>query len=164
MASIDEHPYCTATVIRDDEVDPPNETIAIQVSFDEVRAYLIEVYDWFIDELSERRGEDPAWEAERRRLGGFGVQLRNRWGSEVEVGVGRKVWFLHRHEPKPSRTLSDNPEVNGYLVFYLDGWHWTELDRTQLASREACLSTLRDWLEENRFPDRRDSMIGNRQA
>ena len=156
-----ESDYCTATVIRG--FDPPNQTIDTLVSFDEVRSHLAGVYDWFIDELVKLRADDPKWEEERARLGGFGVQLRNRWGGIIEVGVGRKVWFLHRHEPVPSRTLSDYPEMDGNLVFYLDGWHWTELDRTQLASREACLFALREWLDENRFPERPSRMPDDRQ-
>ena len=38
-------------------------------------------------------------------------------------------------------------------VFYLDGWHHTELESDSLVSREACLRASRDWLETDRFPE-----------
>ena len=54
------------------------------------------------------------------------MQLRNRWGGEVEVGIGRDVWFLMRHHPEPARCYSDRPTVDGALAFWLGGWHHTE--------------------------------------
>jgi hypothetical protein len=147
---VDELAYCTAKVMIN-ELDEKIDTLA---SFNDVLSYLGAVHDWFIEQVVDRWGNSHEWGEESPRLGGFGVQLQNRWGGVVEVGVGDKVWFLHRHKPKPSRTFSDHPEEVGYFVFYLDGWHWTELDRTQLASHDACLSALRDWLDDNCFPDR----------
>jgi hypothetical protein len=86
-------------------------------------------------------------------VGGFGVELRNRWGGVVEVGVGRDVWFLFCHHPGPGRYYTDQPPLEGRLVFWLCGWHHTELGRDMLVSRPACLEALRRWLETGDFPE-----------
>jgi hypothetical protein len=88
-------------------------------------------------------------------LGGFGVEVTNRWGSVVEVGPGRDVWFLFRHEPPPSRCHSDRPPIQGTRVFYPDGGRHTELGAHMLVSREECLRALREWLDTGAFPDKR---------
>jgi hypothetical protein len=140
-----EHPYCVATVIR--EVDPEQiEDVVVLHSFDEVVAHLRHTYDWFADVIADYRAAEDS-SATDVPVGGFGVQLRNCWGGEVEVGVGRAVWFLFQHQPRPSRCVSDSPALGGSLVFYLNGWHYTELERDSLVSRSKCLSVLREWLE-----------------
>jgi hypothetical protein len=139
--------YCIAAVGQDGE---PKTSLA---SFDDVLAYLRATYNTLADEYADARVD--AEEPESDPVGGFGIWLRNRWGSEVEVGVGREAWFLFRLEPKPSICFSDNPPLDGYLVFYLDGGHYTDLASHDLASRAAAVETLRRWLETNEFPPRR---------
>jgi hypothetical protein len=139
--------YCIAAVGHDGE---PKTSLA---SFDDVRAYLRTTYNTLADEYADARAD--ADEPQADPVGGFGVWLRNQWGSEVEVGVGRDVWFLIRTEPKPSTCFSDNPPVEGYLVFYLDGGHYTDLASRDLVSRAAAIETLRRWLETDEFPPRR---------
>jgi hypothetical protein len=86
-------------------------------------------------------------------VGGFGVDITNRWGSVVEVGPGRDVWFLFRHEPRPGLCHSDRPAIEGTRVFYLDGGHHTELAADMLVSRDECLRVLREWLDTGAFPN-----------
>jgi hypothetical protein len=102
--------------------------------------------------MADRRAEDetPA----EVPVGGFGVRLHNRWDGKVEVGVGRDVWFLFRHVPKPSQRYSNRPLLDGSLAFWLDGWHYTELESDMLVSQAACLEALRRWLETGEFPSR----------
>jgi hypothetical protein len=88
-------------------------------------------------------------------VGGFGVLLRNRWGGEVEVGVGRDIWFLFRRVPEPGRCYTDRPPLEGYLAFWLGGGHYTQLESDMLVSREAWLEALRRWLESDGFPEAR---------
>jgi hypothetical protein len=97
--------YCIAAVGHDGE---PKSSLA---SFDEVLGYLRTTYSILADEYADAR-VDVA-EPEPDPIGGFGIWLRNRWGSEVEVGVGRDVWFLMRTEPKPGICFSDNPPLDG---------------------------------------------------
>ncbi len=121
-------------------------------SFDEVLGHLLVTYNWFADSIADARAMEDKSE-EIPPIGGFCVKLRNRWGSQVEVGVGRKIWFLFQLEPETRKCLTDNPAMNGSLVFYLYGWHYTELERDSLISKESCLVALRQWFEEGRLPD-----------
>jgi hypothetical protein len=142
-------PYCVATVIK--QVDPEQiEEVTVLHTFDDVVAHLRRTYDWFADVIADIRSENETSEP-TVPIGGFGVQLRNRWGGEVEVGVGRAIWFLFRSEPSPGKCISDNPELSGSLVFYLDGWHYTELERHRLVSKGTCLITLRHWLDSGKM-------------
>jgi hypothetical protein len=125
-------------------------------SFEEVVSFLRETYNWFADLIADRRAEEEL-PTKVEPIGGFGVQLINHWGSQVEVGVGRDIWFLCRCRPKPTRGFSDNPQMVGWLVFYLDGWHYTSLDSLSLVPRDACISALKRWLEQNEFPVSRTS-------
>ncbi len=127
-------PYCVATVVR--EFEPLTEAITSLGSFEDVVVHLRATHSWFADRMADCRSEDDSPDAVPD--GGGGVQLRNRWGSMVEVGVGREVWFLFRHAPEPSLCYSDRPPLDGYLAFWLGGWHHTELGRDMLVSR-ACV-------------------------
>jgi hypothetical protein len=139
--------YCVATVIRD--YDPPQEREASLGSFEEVFALLRASYSWFADLMAQLRAEDKV--AGDVPIGGFGVCLRNRWGSVIEVGVGRDLWFLCRRIPAPSLCYSDRPELDGSLAFWLGGWHHTELSGEMLVSRSACLEAIRGFLESDEF-------------
>ena len=63
------------------------------------------------------------------------------------------MWLLARIEPKPLCFYSDHPELDGALVFYLHGWHHTEMESTMLVSREACLAAVGVWLDSGQFPN-----------
>ena len=139
------NPYCVATVIREADEEYIEDVTTLH-SFDDVATHLRSTYEWFADVIAESRSDEETSEA-AVPIGGFGVQLRNRWDGLIEVGVGRDIWFLFRHEPKPSRCISDNPPVKGSLVFYLDGWHYTELEQDSLVSKGACMAALRQWLD-----------------
>jgi hypothetical protein len=142
-------PYCVATVVRD--ANSPRNEVSRLGSFEEVAAHLHSAYVWFADLMADLRTEDET--PHKVPVGGFGVRLQNRWGGEVEVGVGRDIWFLFRHLPEPRRCYSDRPPLDGYLAFWLDGWHYTELGRDMLVSRAACLSVIHQWLESGNFPE-----------
>src|SRR5438445_1269848 len=104
-----EHPYCVATVIREVHPEQIEDVVSLR-SFEEVVAYLRHTYDWFADVIADYRAAED-FSPTDVPVGGFGVQLRNRWGGEVEVGVGRAVWFLFQREPRPSRCVSDRPAL-----------------------------------------------------
>jgi len=140
--------YCVATVVLD--WDPPREEVTPLGSFEEVVTHLRTTYNWFADLMADKQAAQDT--PDEVPVGGFGVELRNRWGGVVEVGVGREVWFLMRLVPKPSKWYSDAPMLDGHLAFWLNGWHHTELDREALVSRTACLEALRQWLETGEFP------------
>ena len=74
------------------------------------------------------------------------------WLRSGQVGPGRDVWFLFRHEPPPGRCYSDHPPIEGTRVFYLDGGHHTELGADMLVSRDECLRVLRSGLDTGAFP------------
>jgi hypothetical protein len=116
-------------------------------SFDEVLAFLNTTRNALIDEYV-----DLARESSPDSLGGFGIWLRNRWNSEVEVGVGHGIWLLIRLKPKPTLIYSDSPTLTGRLVFYLDGGHYTDFEANDLVTKEAAIGVLRGWLESNNFP------------
>lgn len=146
--SDDANPYCLVTTDGNWEAATPLS------SFDELVAHLREAYDAAANEMADQRAaQDQPEVRDLVPVGGFGVCLRNRSSGEVEVGIGREVWFLFRHHPQPRRCYSDNPPVEGYLAFYLDGGHHTELRRDMLVSRPAGLSALRRWLDTGEFPD-----------
>jgi hypothetical protein len=148
--------YCTVRVKWNGGA-PVDEQVFHPVSFDEVVALLKQVRDRHADEYADAVASDPelARSLSGDVLGGFGVDIKNRWGSIVEVGPGRDVWFLFRHEPRPGLCHSDRPPINGTRVFYLDGGHHTELEPDALVSRDECLRVLRDWLGTGAFPDTR---------
>ena len=141
--------YCVVTVVRG--LDPPRKEVTALGSFDDVVAHMRATYDWFADQLADLRGDDET--PSKIPVGGFGVELRNRWGSVVEVGVGGDIWFLIRREPKPAYCYSDQPPIDGCLAFWLDGWHYTELGSDELVSRGSCLNAVRRWLEQGAFPE-----------
>ena len=138
-------PYCIGAVGHDG--DPKS----VLNTFDDVMSYLRTTRNSLADEYADRRAESCA-EPETLATGGFGVWLRNRWGSELEVGVGLDVRFLIRLIPAPRKWLSDRPTTKTNLVFYLDGGHYTELQSRQLVSRETAVKVLGGWLELNEFP------------
>lgn len=153
--------YCTVRV-KWNGGEPDDEQVAHPGTFDEVVAILKQVRDRHADEYADSLAESPdtARTLSGDVFGGFGVEITNRWGSIVEVGPGRDVWFLFRHEPRPSRCHSDSPPIKGTRVFYLDGGHHTELGRDSLVSREECMRTLREWLDSGAFPDKRHAEQG----
>lgn len=153
--------YCTVRV-KWNGGDPDVELVAHPGTFDEFVALLEQVRDRHSTEHADALAEDPdtARSVVGNVLGGFGVQVTNRWGSVVEVGPGRDVWFLFRHEPSPSRCYSDHPPIEGTRVFYLDGGHHTELGADMLVSRDECLQVIRCWLDKDAFPDERDANPG----
>lgn len=132
--------------------------IHVPESLEDLVAYLKGVRNRHVTEMADRRAEssDPGPIDPSEALGGFGVEVTNRWGSVVEVAAGKDAWFLFRHLPAPSRSFSDVPSIEGTRVFYLDGGHHTELTGSELASPEGCLRVLRHWLETNEFPERRN--------
>jgi uncharacterized protein YneR len=87
------------------------------------------------------------------QVGGFGVRLFNRFGGEVEVGVGRDLWLLLILKPGSCRICGDQPQQKGMLVFYLDGWHHTEMEKSSLISRDEGLRCLREWLNSGIVPN-----------
>lgn len=150
--------YCTIRV-KWNGGDPDDEQVAHPGTFDEVVALLKQVHDRHANEYADALadGTDAARSTAGDVLGGFGVEITNRWGSVVEVGPGRDVWFLFRHKPSPSRCYSDHPRIEGTRVFYLDGGHHTELEADMLVSRDECLRVLRGWLDGGAFPDKRQA-------
>jgi hypothetical protein len=131
-----------------------DEQVSHLSTFDDLVALLKQVRDRHADEYADALAEVPEAVRSLRSdvLGGFGVEVTNRWGGVVEVGPGRDVWFLFRHEPRPSVGYTDHPPIEGTRVFYLDGGHHTELGRDMLVSREECLRVLREWLNTGAFP------------
>jgi hypothetical protein len=116
--------------------------------------FLKGTYDRFAtqiaDQNAERSDEDRI---ELSTIGGFGVQLKNRFGSEIEIGLGRKFCLLIRLVPKPTKICRSNVQNDDTLVFFVDGWHHTEMSISELVPRDLCLSYLRDWLDYDTFPD-----------
>jgi hypothetical protein len=141
--------YCVASVIRDPNTGEAEVTTL--GSFEQVVAYLRDTHAWFSDLMADYRAQNE--HPDDMRVGGFGVQLRNRLGGVVEVGTGRDVWFLIRHSPEPTRCYSDYPPLEGHLSFWLDGWHHTVLGRPMLVSRVALFEALQQWLESGEFPE-----------
>jgi hypothetical protein len=137
--------------------EPEDEQVAHPRTFDEVVTVLKQVRDRHANEYADLLTEnlDAARSLRGDVLGGFGVELTNRWGSIVEIGPGRDVWLLIRHKPAPCLFHTDCPPIEGTRVFYLDGGHHTEMSRHMLVSREECLRVLRDWLETGAFPDKK---------
>jgi hypothetical protein len=142
--------YCTATVIR--EVDPWQAEPVSLDSFVDLLVFLRQTYNWFADFIADQRAEEGKRRPDEEPIGGFGVTLRNRWKSELEVGIGRDLWFLMRLQPEPRDCFSDQPDSAGPLGFFLSGWHYTPLSGHLLVSRRACLAGLRRWLDSNEFP------------
>ena len=154
--------YCTVRV-KWNGGEPDDEQLARHGTFDELVTLLKQVRDRHADEYADALADDPdaARAVDGDVLGGFGVEVTNRWGSVVEVGPGRDVWFLFRHKPPPARCHSDRPTIAGTRVFYLDGGHHTELGADMLVSREECLRALRVWLDSGEFPDKRHAEPGS---
>ncbi|MGN6545327.1 MAG: hypothetical protein ACTHK7_09790 [Aureliella sp.] len=120
---------------------------------DSVIRFLQNTYDRFATYLADRNAECSEDERiDPLTLGGFGVQLTNRFGDEIEIGLGRRFCVLLRLKPQPT-TMYRNPcQGDGFLVFYLDGWHYTEIPMSDLITRDECLSHLQSWLDAGIFP------------
>ena len=153
--------YCTIRV-KWNAGDPDDEQVAHPGTFEDVVALLKQVRDRHADEYAEALAADNelAESVRGHVLGGFGVEVINRWGGIVEVGPGRDVWLLFRHEPRPGLCFSDRPLMVGTRVFYLDGGHHTELGADMLVTREACLRVLQAWLDTGTFPERKQAESG----
>ena len=125
-------------------------------SFDELIALLKRIRDRHADGYAEMLAaeSDPGDWATRDLLGGFGVEVENRWGDVAAAGLGRDACFLVRIEPRPMLCYSDHPPIDGARVFYLDGGHISELRLDILASPATFLRVLRHWLDEGVFPER----------
>src|SRR5262249_44621855 len=87
--------YCTVRVKWNAD-EPGDVEVAHPDTFDKVVAILKQVRDRHADEYADALANDPdfARAVSGDVLGGFGVEIANRWGSIVEVGPGRDVWFL----------------------------------------------------------------------
>ena len=121
---------------------------------DAVIKLLQDTYARFATQLADQNAERPEDErTDLSTIGGFGVQLTNRFGGEIEIGLGRQLCLLIRLNPEPTRIYRNPTNDEGTLVFYLDGWHHTEMDLSQLVARDDCLACLRTWLETNVFPN-----------
>jgi hypothetical protein len=121
---------------------------------DAVVEFLHATYDRFATLLSDENADRPDHErVDLAQIGGFGVQLTNRFGGEIEIGLGRHSCLLVRLTPQPTRIYRNPLQSEGRLVFYLDGWHYTEMNATELVPRADCLNRLRSWLENDEFPD-----------
>src|SRR4051794_41180452 len=103
--------YCVAAVGHN--ADPK----VILSSYPQVIAHLRATHDALINDYADQRAENAA-EPDDVPLGGFGTWLRNRWGSEIEVGIGRDVWLLIRLQPRPTKRFSDRPSAAGWRAFY----------------------------------------------
>jgi hypothetical protein len=44
-------------------------------------------------------------------------------------------------------------QLQGTLVYYVDGWHHTEMNIVELVPREDCINSLRNWLETDSLPN-----------
>ena len=147
--------YCSVRVKWNGD-DPDSEQVAHAGTFDEVVMLLKQVRDRYADEYAEARvnNAEVARALADDVLGGFGVEVTNRWGGVAEVGPGLDVWFLFRHEPQPGLCYSDRPPIDGTRVFYLNGGHHTELEADMLVSQKECMRVLRGWLDTGEFPER----------
>lgn len=126
-------PYSTARIVHhDEELSEDHESFR---DFDSLLDFLTGTYDSFTD---------------RYPLCGFGIDLTNGWGKRAMVGVGGDVWAFWGLEP--TKFFTDSPPNAEGLVFFVDGWHYTECKRNWLVSREQCKRWLRDWLEHNQLP------------
>jgi hypothetical protein len=150
--------YCRARI-----GDPIDAEDGMKVKFmtceladwDTVVAFLQSTYDRFATRVADANSRRPRVEArDLSRLGGFGVRLMNRFGGQIEVGVGRKLWLLLNLRPGTQRAHSDQSPQEGMLGFYLDGWHYTDWDMAGLVSRDECLRCVQQWLETGEFPER----------
>ena len=113
--------YCQACIVCSDESG--NDRITDLLSFDDLVEFLQEFRDNWIERIIEHHADVPDGTLPRNKseLAGFGVRITNRWESVVEVAQGYDVWFLFRHEPKPSRCCSDRPPITGSRVFSWTG-------------------------------------------
>jgi hypothetical protein len=125
--------YCTVRV-KWNGGEPDDEQIARPGTFDEVVATLKQVRDRHANEYADSLADDQEAARSVRGdvLGGFGVELTNRWGGVVEVGPGRDVWFFFRHEPPPAMCYTDRPPIDGTRVCT-----WTAV--TTLSCTTTCL-------------------------
>ena len=148
--------FCTARVGEPVETPDGDDVNFIHTALPDTESvfnFLKDTYDRFVTLLADQNAELP--EAERidlSAIGGFGVQLTNRFGGEIEIGLGRQLCLLIRLNPEPTRIYRNPTPHEGTLVFYLDGWHYSEMEASELVAREDCLARLRAWLETNVFP------------
>ena len=151
-----ETPFCIARV--GELVETPGDCDIEFVSTeledaDSVIRFLRGTYDRFATYLADRNAECSEDERiDLSTVGGFGVQLTNRFGDEIEIGLGRRYCLLLRLKPQPTTMYRNPSQYDGFLVFYLDGWHHTEIPMSELITRDECLGHLRSWLEASIFP------------
>lgn len=108
----------------------------------------------FATQIADRNAELRSDErTDLSTIGGFGVQLTNRFGGVIEVAWGSRFSLLIRLAPQPTKTYRGSLDKTGTLIFFLDGWHHTEMDVSDLVSRDDCLLILCNWLETNVLPD-----------
>ena len=121
---------------------------------DAVINFLQDTYARFATQLADQNAERSENERiDLSTIGGFGVQLTNRFGGKIEIGLGRQLCLLIRLNPEPTRIYRNPTDHEGTLVFYLDGWHHTEMEPSELVASDDCLGCLRAWLETNVFPN-----------
>lgn len=121
---------------------------------DAVITFLQSTYDRFATQIADQNAERSDDERiDLSAIGGFGVQLTNRFGGEIEIGLGRKFCLLIQLTPPPTQIYRTRTQHEGTLVFYVDGWHHTEMDISDLVPRDDCISSLRKWLETNVLPN-----------
>jgi len=155
---MNETAYCRARIGEpiDGEDGMTVEFVTTELTdWDKVVAFLRSTYDRFATRVADVNARGPRAEArDLSHLGGFGVRLTNRFGGQIEVGVGRKLWVLLNLQPGPQRAHFDQSPQEGMLGFYLDGWHYTDWAIAGLVSRDECLRCVQQWLETGEFPER----------
>ena len=75
-------------------------------------------------------------------LGGFGFDLTNRWTRMVMLGVGTDDLGFLGPRIRPSSSPMRHRTQMG-MVFFVDGWHYTECDAAWLVTRARCI----EWLQ-----------------
>ncbi|MBL8814411.1 MAG: hypothetical protein JNL58_00160 [Planctomyces sp.] len=154
---MDEAAFCTARVGELIETQEGCNVDFIYTELhdtDSVVRFLEDTHDRFAIQLADQNAERP--DDERiglSEIGGFGVQLTNRFGGRIEIAVGRRFCLLIRLAPPPTRIYRTPTHNEGTLVFFLDGWHHTEMELSELVSRDEYRVLLSTWLELNVLPD-----------
>lgn len=118
---------------------------------DAVIKFLQDTYALFATQLADQNTEQSKNERiDRSTIGGFIVQLTNRFGGEIEIGLGRQLCLLIRlahansnlSKPDPSRR--NTGFLNRWMASYRKGSF-----ATCCTGRLFCL---RAWLETNVCP------------
>ena len=150
-------PFCIARV-----GEPINDLEQCDVHFvanelpnaEAVIEFLQNTRERFATHIADSNAELPDDERiDLSSIEGFGVQLTNRFGGVIEFGLGRRFSLLIRLAPKPTKIYRKPTDKQGSLVFFIDGWHHTEMEISDLISRHESLIALRYWLESNMLPD-----------